>query len=281
MEDITLAEKGPHPFLPTRAILREPLVHFLLLATLLFGADHYWSANHKEKIIVDQQTAEFLVKQREDIVLRELLPEERREVIESYVEDEILYREAYKRGMDKADSRMRRNMILKMRGLLVGDVGKPTEAQLRAFFADNTDRYRRLATVTVEHFYYADPAQVPEGVLEQLQVAANPAFGEVLFGYDNVLRDLSTRDLSGIFGPDTARQILELGDNDWHGPFDFPRGVVFVRVVDRQAEQPARSEYVWQYIADDWRLAKSRQAIEAEVERLSDQYDVQIDAAGL
>ncbi len=87
--------------------------------------------------------------------------------------------------------------------------------------------------------------------------------------------------LSGIFGPDTARQILELGDSDWHGPFDFPRGVVFVRVVDRQPAQPARSEYVWQYIADDWILAKSRQAIKAEVERLSDQYDVQIDAEGL
>ena len=266
----------------TRTILREPLVHFFLLATLLFAADYYWWAKQKEKIIVDQRTAEFLVKQREDIALRELSPQERRQVIESYVEDEILYREAYKRGMDKGDTRMRRNMILKMRGLLVGEVREPSEQQLRAFFDENTDRYRRLATITVEHFYYADPTEVPEGVLEQLQVAvSSDGFGEVLLGYDTMLRDLSNRDLSGIFGPDTARRILELGDNDWHGPFDFPRGVVFVRVVDRQAAKPARSDYVWQYIADDWRLAKSRQAIEAEVERLSDQYDVQIDAEGL
>ncbi len=147
----------------TRTILREPLVHFFLLATLLFAADYYWWAKQKEKIIVDQRTAEFLVKQREDIALRELSPEERRQVIESYVEDEILYREAYKRGMDKGDTRMRRNMILKMRGLLVGEVREPSEQQLRAFFDENTDRYRRLATITVEHFYYARPDRGTRG----------------------------------------------------------------------------------------------------------------------
>jgi len=56
----------------------EPLVHFIALAVLLFVFEHVWSSAQKEKIIVDQQTVDFLIKQREDLELRKLTPEERR-----------------------------------------------------------------------------------------------------------------------------------------------------------------------------------------------------------
>jgi hypothetical protein len=79
---------------------REPLVHFLALAALLFLFNYFWSDTQKEKIIVDQRTVDFLIKQREDLVLRKLTPKQRQDLIRSYIRDEILYREAYKRGLD-------------------------------------------------------------------------------------------------------------------------------------------------------------------------------------
>lgn len=91
-------------------VRHEPLVHFLALAALLFVLDQVFSSTQKEKIIVDEQTADFLIKQREDLELRKLTPEERQETIAAFIEDEILYREAYKRGLDKGDTRMRRNL---------------------------------------------------------------------------------------------------------------------------------------------------------------------------
>ncbi len=71
-------------------LVKEPLVHFLVLAILLFVLEHVFSSTKKEKLIVDEQTVEYLIKQREDLELRELSPEERQETIAAFVEDEIL-----------------------------------------------------------------------------------------------------------------------------------------------------------------------------------------------
>ncbi len=150
-----------------RQLRHEPLVHFLLPAALLFLADHVFSSMQRDEIVVDRQTAEFLIQQRQDLELRELGPEERRETIDAFVEDEILYNEAYKRGLDKGDSRMRRNLILKMRGLLIGDIEPPTDTELRAYFEANREKFTRPATLSLDHVSYRDPDQVPRDLLER------------------------------------------------------------------------------------------------------------------
>lgn len=94
-----------------KKILQEPLVHFLLLASLFFISDAIYSARQKEQIIISQQTVDYLIKQRETMALRELSPEEKKLAVKTFVEDEILYLEAYKQGLDRRDTRMRRNLI--------------------------------------------------------------------------------------------------------------------------------------------------------------------------
>ena len=113
---------------PVARWLREPLLHFAVLAGLLFVIDYWASERQRDEIVVSQQTIDYLIKQREDLELRQLAAEERQDTIDQFIEDEILYAEAYKRGLDRGDSRMRRNLILKMRGLLAGEISEPTVA---------------------------------------------------------------------------------------------------------------------------------------------------------
>jgi len=81
---------------PIGTILRrEPLVHFLALAAVLFVVERFWSETKKETIHLDQQVVSFLIKQREELVLRTLTPDEHKQTIDEYIRDEILYREAY------------------------------------------------------------------------------------------------------------------------------------------------------------------------------------------
>ena len=158
----------------THRLLHEPLVHFVVLASLLFLIDAAFSGARKETIVVDRQTIDYLMQQREDLELRKLGSDERQETISAFVEDEILYREAYRRGLDKGDSRMRRNLILKMRGLLVGDIEAPTEEELKAFFEDNRERFTTPATWSLEHVYFSDPRQVPPRLLGELRSGLDP-----------------------------------------------------------------------------------------------------------
>ena len=264
--------------LTLKSVLKEPLLHFLLLAALLFAVDYIWSSMQKEKIVVDRQTVDFLIKQREDLELRKLSLEERRDTIESFVEDEILYSEAYRRGLDRGDSRMRRNLILKMRGLLVGEVKQPTEEELRQFFDENRERFSRPATQSLEHVFFSDSRNVPENLLERLRAGLDPSsVGQSGRNLSRSLPQLSQREIAASFGAEAARAVLAIEDDQWHGPFESPRGVHFVRVVGREPAREAHYEDVRSYLEGDWMMFKSRQAIEQEVERLRDNYDVVIE----
>ena len=265
----------------TERLLHEPLVHFLVLAALLFLLEAAFSGARKETIIVDQQTIDYLIQQREDLELRKLNPDERHDTIATFVEDEILYREAYRRGLDKGDSRMRRNLILKMRGLLVGDVEAPTEDELRAFFEENRERFATPATWSLEQVYFSDPGQVPPGLRDELRAGSDPKkVGESVLSMGTELPRRSQREIAGTFGAQAARAIVEIEDDRWHGPFESPRGVHFVRVVSREAPRKANFENVKSYLEGEWILAQSRKVIEQEIDRLRDDYDVIINDAG-
>ncbi len=256
---------------------REPLVHFLALAALLFLLDAIWSGASREVIRVDRATIDFLVKQQEDLVLRKLTPEKRQQVIDGYIEDEILYREAYKRGMDK-NTRMRRNLILKMRGLALGDIKQPTDEELKRYFEANRARYSRPPTMSLMQVFYRDPSKVPEGLLDQLRAGRDPkTVGEYLNGYGRSLSRVSKRELVGMLGTEAARPIVALQDNQWHGPFESIRGVHFVRIFDRQPPREGRYEKVKPYLEQEWMMAQSRIAIEKEVEKLRKDYDIVVE----
>ncbi|MGI9522934.1 MAG: hypothetical protein ACR2PG_14950, partial [Hyphomicrobiaceae bacterium] len=201
------------------AFLRhEPLVHFVILAALLFIASAIWSGAGRDVIRIDQKTADFLIKQREDLELRKLSSDERKQIINAYIEDEILYREAYKRGLN-VDARMRRNLVLKMRGLAVGAIERPTEADLKAHYEASRKRYWQPATLSFEHVYFKDPSQVPADLLGKLRTGQDPGdLGDFLLGMGHSVPHMSKRRLAGLVGPDAARKILASTDDLWRGP---------------------------------------------------------------
>ena len=257
---------------------KEPLVHFALLAVLLFVADHLWSSLQKEKIVIDQETIDYLIKQREDLELRKLNPLEREETIDAFIEDEVLYKEAYKRGLDKGDSRMRRNLILKMRGLLTGDIELPTDEELRDYFESHREEFDIPATVSLEQIFFKDAAQVPTNLLEELRAGRDPAtVGDASSRVGRSLPRMTKSNLVATLGPNAARAILDLSDERWHGPIESIHGAHFVRTVDRAPPRQASFEEVESYLKASWMMLKSRSTIEQEVDRLRSDYNVVIE----
>jgi hypothetical protein len=260
--------------------LREPLLHFAVLAGLLFLADYQASRAQKHEIVVSRQTAEYLIKQREDLKMRELSAEERHAAIDQFIEEEILYNEAYKRGLDRGDSRMRRNLILKMRGLLASEVDDPSEEELLAWYRQNIDRYTISESWSFEQVFFSDPAAVPDSLLIRLREGLDPAgIGEVRIDVRREMLKVTQRQIAAMFGPDSARTILTINDDRWHGPFESPVGVHFIRVT---AYQPAREmpfEQVERYLMGDWVMAQNRRRVEREIESLRGEYDIVVEGA--
>jgi hypothetical protein len=261
------------------ALRREPLAHFLALAALLFVGYDLLTPSAQQAIVIDQASIDEVVRQQEELLARPLSADERRAVLGTAIDDEVLLREAYRRGLDR-DAVVRRHLVPKMRFILGEDAPEPTRAELEAYLAANRERYRTPPTVTLDHVFYADPAAVPDGLTVQLDNGAKiDGLGDSLYMLGNTLPRYSLRDLIGLMGPDVARRVFELPAGAWHGPMQSERGVHFVRVA--QHHPPALPSFaeLESYLRQDWTQDRQRRAAAAKLAELRRSYRIVVEQA--
>jgi hypothetical protein len=261
-------------------IRNESIVHFMVLAIILFVFDYLSSRSQKESIHVSNETINYLVKQQEEYRSRKLTAPERKEIIDKYVSDEILYREAYNLGLDK-NSRMRENLLRIMHGLEDSKIGEPTQKDLKQYFESNRELYKRAPSYSLEHIFFQKAALVPENLLEQLGSGLNPrSIGDKLVGADFLINNAMQIQLVYFFGPDSANKILELDVGNWHGPYTSSRGLHFVKVIERQAATLQKYEEVAHLLKFDWKRDRIQLAIKEKTTKLRDKYDIKVERSG-
>jgi hypothetical protein len=259
------------------ALRREPLVHFLALAALLFLAYHLLAPSAPESIVIERASIDELARRQEQLLGRPLSDDERRALVEAAIDDELLLREAYRRGLER-DAVVRQHLVQKMRFILGEDAAAPTEAALRAYFAANRERYRSPPTVTLDQVFYADPAKVPDDLMAQLNNGPNIAdLGDPLDMLGNRLPQYSLRDLIDLMGPDAARRVFELPAGAWHGPLHSERGVHFVRVDQHHPPATPSFDEVEDYLRQDWILDRQRRAVADKLAELRRNYRIVVD----
>ena len=127
----------------------------------------------RERIVVDARTVQSVVERRADFLGRDLTPEERDEAIEARIDEEILLREAYRRGLHLSNGRVRARLLRRMRQAINTEVLPPTPAQVRAYYSANRARYPAAALDDIESFVRMDwtferMAQVTERKLARM-----------------------------------------------------------------------------------------------------------------
>jgi hypothetical protein len=256
------------------ALHREPLVHFLALAALLFVAYHLLMPAAQESIVIERGSIDELARRQEELLARPLTDQERRALVESAIDDEVLLREAYRRGLDR-DAVVRQHLVQKMRFILGEDEAAPTEAELRAYLAANRERYRDPPTVTLDQVFYADPARVPDDLMTQLENGTDIGeLGDFLDMLGNRLARYSLRDLIGLVGPDVARRVFELPAGAWHGPLRSERGVHFVRVEQHHPPTTPSFDELRDYLRQDWTLDQQQRVVADKIAELRRNYRI-------
>jgi PPIC-type PPIASE domain len=259
------------------ALRREPLVHFLALAALLFVTYDLLMPSEPEPIVIDRASIDDLADQKAALLCRPLTDEERMSIVESAIDDAVLLREAYKRGLDR-DAVMLRHLVQKMRFVLGEEVREPSQAELRAYLAANRERYRGPPTVTLDHVFYADPARVPDELLAELQDGRrSDGLGDPLSTLGDRLPRYTLRDLIGLVGPEVARRVFESPLGERHGPVQSERGVHLMRVVEHHPPSMPSFEELESYLRQDWTLDQQRRATAAKLAELRRKYRIVVE----
>lgn len=273
---------------------REPLVHFLAIGALLFGIYLYlndpYDSSSDARIEVSANDIELLRARWMKQWQRPPTANELRGLIEAHIREEVLYREALALGLDKDDVIVRRRMAQKM-DFLVADVAvasNPGEAELRAYFEANKERYSEPAKLSFTHIYFnpgirGSSAQAEaETVLRRLQVAKQPAqsvrsLGDrLMLAQDYVERGVP--DVARDFGPTFAQRLIELEPGNWYGPIASGYGWHLVYIGERIESRLPVFATVKEKIKNDFLVDRRRELNDLAYQRLRERYQIVIAA---
>jgi hypothetical protein len=256
------------------ALWREPLVHFLILAALLFVAYGLLSPSGRDTIVVDQASIDRVVGEQAALLARPLSEAERDAAVATLIDDEVLLREAYRRGLDR-DAVVTRHLVQKMRYILGEEQAEPSAADLRGFLEANRERYRTPPTVILEHVFYADPSGVPADLQDRLQDGPDlDDLGDRLLMLGPRLHRYSLQDLIALVGPEVARRIFELPIGEWQGQTSSDQGVHFVRVAEQHPPTVPAFEEIEAYLRQDWWFARQEEVLTEKLTALRAKYRI-------
>src|SRR3954447_20340869 len=151
-----------------RTLLGEPMLHFLLIGVALFGAYRWVSPGDSggHRIVVTQGVIDDLVTQHVAAKGREPSSTELTSLIESYVRDEIMYREGARLRLDRDDIVVKRRVRQKIEVMAEEDAATqaPSDTDLAAYLAANQARFVQPAILTFEQVFLGESTSGPRVV---------------------------------------------------------------------------------------------------------------------
>ena len=264
----------------TQLWTRAPVLGSVTLGGILFLLGTLVLSEPKERVFINARTVQSVLERRADRLGRELSPEEREEAIQAYVDEELLVREAYRRGLHLSNGSVRRRLLGKMRLGLNAEVPQPTFAQLRAFFNANTGRYQIPESITLAHVFYerGRPEAIDEPSLID-SLAAGIDFSTLgdRFWLGPVLARITQQRLAGTLGVEFAEKVVTLPPGAWVGPLESSRGTHYVQVVERHPPTLPDLETVEDYVRLDWLNERRAEVTDRKLERAMARYRIEVE----
>lgn len=289
--------------------IKDPLAHFLALGFGLFVIFAALDPNtggpdDPKRIRVDRGALLNFIQFQANI-FQPKLAEQRLEslsqaqvqlLIDAYVREEALYREAVALGLNANDYIIKRRMIRKIDFIVQGFADaavKISGDDLKFYFEANKDSYREQAFITFTHVFYSTErrafAKAKAMAEEKLAVLRSnaapfsdaPSHGD-RFPYGVNFVERTHDHVASHFGEGMAGALFSLApaDNVWRGPFRSPHGVHLVMAVYRKdARHPPLNE-VRDRVEADLNSERKKQQSEKAIQAIIDTYRIEVDLTG-
>ena len=274
-------------------LLREPLLHFMFIGAaiyLLYGvfAEPVPEGDDKT-IVVSAGELEWMRSNWQKRWNRLPTQAEFDGLIQQYIKETVLYREALTMGLNQHDTIIRRRLAQKLEFLAKDLVAltPPTEEELQSWFAENRDRYQEPTRYTFTHVFFdpdkrgdatlADAEKIKAQLMAQGDAVDNPgALGDD-FMLQNYYPEKDPIEIQKNFGRGFTESLVELSPGQWHGPVLSGYGVHLVYVSHVSEPPPPVFAEVRERVAQDWKTERGEELNEQFYANLREQYTVVIE----
>ena len=274
-------------------LVREPLVHFLVLGGLLF-AWFEWkgggSGPGSTRIAITPGLVEHLASGFSRTWQRSPTDTELKGLVDDHVKEEIAVREATSMGLDRGDAIVRRRLRQKMEFLVEDavDAAPPTDAELEAWLERHPEVFRAEPQVGLRQVYVnagrrgASSVAEAQRLLERLQADGPQARIDTLGDASMLPRELPLGPLPEVaraFGTGFATRVAAMEPGRWSGPVESPYGLHLVLVTGRVAPAPPALADVRPLVERELVAERRRAQLQALYERLLARYTVTVEMA--
>ncbi len=267
---------------------KEPLLHFLIIGALIFVLFSIVNKDEikisENKIVVSTGDIERLSENWSKKWNRPPTKTELRGLVESYIKEEVYYREALALGLDQDDTVLRRRLMQKMEFLSndLAELNQPDATTLNEYFLDNQERYQQPARISFTHIYFsldrrgAKVLEDAKGVLAGLNALRAPELGDsFMMEYDFVQE--TPFEVERLFGKGFAEQLFKSELNAWQGPIESGYGLHLVRIHEKIDSRMPELASVIDKVHTDW-MFEHRQKMNKEIyERFKKRYEIVVE----
>ena len=273
-------------------LLKQPLLHFLLLGALLFGLftvveDTDVRSDREYEILITPGRIETLSSNFEKVWQRPPNEQELKGLVNEFIQEEIFYREALAIGLDQDDTIIRRRLRQKLE-FVTTDLSvqrEPTTEELQQYLDENSEPFRVPSLVSFKQVYLnpdvrsdsleSDLARIRQG-LTAAPDAGLDGLGDH-FMYGNLIESAPEWEINRMFGADFRKALLQLDVGKWLGPVESGYGQHLVRVTDRRDGRPSKLEEVREAVVRDWSALKRREAEADFYEGMKKNYNIVVE----
>jgi PPIC-type PPIASE domain len=287
---VTLPPSSPgrSPGSAFRRLLREPLLHFLVLGAALFGVYRLASTRSSDdRIVVSAGKVRSLAETFRLTWQRPPTDAELQGLVADHVREEVLVRQARRLGLEQDDTIVRRRLRTRM-DIFFDDtaaIAPPTDAQLQAYLEAHSDAFRKESRTSFLQVYLSPErhGERMEGDLHRMKAALDhprPGTDVAALGDPSMLDTRfdasSEREVVRVFGEEFARGLASAPLDRWSGPLRSGYGAHFVRVTERAPGRPAKLEEVREAVQREWLSQETTRAREAAYQALLRKYQVTV-----
>jgi len=276
---------------------REPLVQFFFIGMFIYGAYALYGVQDEgfedNTIVVDSARIRAFVIAWESRWNRAPTERELNGLINQFVREDILYREAIAMGLDKDDPITRRRMAQKLEFLTkdIARLKEPAEGELERYFEEKKDRFQAPDLITFS-LVFIDPEKRGDATLDdaalllaELQAAGPPGSSTLdkgdRFMLQNYYPQKTELDVRKLFGSGFATAVMQLEQGQWHGPVLSGYGVHLVYVDALVKAPPPVLEDVRKVVFQNWQADQQEKFNETFFENLKSRYEIVIEEASL
>jgi hypothetical protein len=202
------------------ALVREPLVHFVAIGVLMFALDTsrderepHANTAARDPIVLDARADADIRARAERRLGRAPSADELETETDAWIDEEVLYREALARSLDRDDPEIHQRIAARMSFVLEQQVivPEPTDAELRAWFDAHREQWSARERIDFTHvFVDGDDAAAHTRARELAATLSTGAAPERLgdrFAGGRRYRGRHLADLATAFGEDFARGL--------------------------------------------------------------------------